>query len=80
MKTRLLAFALLAGALTTSALIAPPKSLAQGCSQCRDTTAGSAPKARKAMRIAIPLLGIPAITIFAGAVVLARRITPGQSQ
>jgi hypothetical protein len=61
------------------AFIAPSKAIAQGCGQCRDATAGSAPRARKAMRIAIPLLGIPAIGIFAGAVVLAKRIKPGQS-
>jgi hypothetical protein len=77
-KSRPLTFALLAAALTTPAFIAPPKSLAQGCGQCRDATAGSTPQARKSMRIAIPLLGIPAIGIFAGAIVLAKRIKPGE--
>ncbi len=71
--------ALLLLALPLTACVIPSKARAQGCSQCRDTTAGSAPQARKSMRIAIPLLGFPAIGIFAGAVVLAKRIKPGSS-
>jgi hypothetical protein len=50
---------------------------AQGCSLCRDATAGSTQQARKALRLAIPLLGIPAIGIFAGALALARKVKPG---
>jgi hypothetical protein len=59
-------------------LAEPSRATAQGCSLCRDTTAGSTPQARKALRIAIPLLGIPAVSIFAGALVLARKVKPGQ--
>jgi hypothetical protein len=77
MKSRYLAAASLALALPL--VSAPPKATAQGCALCRDTTAGSTPQARKAMRVAIPLLGIPAIGIFGGALVLAKRIKPGDS-
>ncbi len=61
------------------ALAAPSTAAAQGCTLCRDATAGSTPQARKALRMAIPLLGVPAIGIFAGAFVLARRVKPGNS-
>ena len=63
----------------TVGLAAPSKASAQGCTLCRDATAGSTPQARKALRLAIPLLGIPAIGIFAGALILARRIKPDSS-
>ncbi|MGB9415561.1 MAG: hypothetical protein WCB58_04530 [Acidobacteriaceae bacterium] len=46
---------------------------AQGCSMCRDTTAGSAPQIRAGLRRAIPVLAIPAIAIFLGFFVVARR-------
>jgi hypothetical protein len=62
------------------AFAATSKASAQGCTLCRDTTAGSAPQARRALRIAIPILGIPALGIFAGVLVLARRIKPGGNQ
>jgi cytochrome c oxidase subunit 3 len=55
-----------------------PMLRAQGCSLCRDATAGSAPQTRKAFRLAIPLLGSPAIAIFAGSLVLAKKIQPGR--
>jgi len=74
MKSSLFRLALLAAALA-----APFPATAQGCSLCRDATAGSAPQARRALRRAIPLLGIPAIGIFAGGLVLAKRIKPGGS-
>jgi hypothetical protein len=74
MRSKLLFFALLATAFTF-----PTISPAQGCSLCRDATAGSAPQARRALRRAIPLLGIPAIGIFAGTFLLARRIRPKSS-
>jgi hypothetical protein len=61
-----------------SLLVAPSKATAQGCTLCRDTTAGSSPQVRKALRIAIPLLGVPALGLFAGTLVLARRVKPGQ--
>ena len=46
---------------------------AQGCSMCRDTTAGSAAQIRAGLRRAIPVLAIPAIAIFFGFFVVARR-------
>ena len=46
---------------------------AQGCSMCRDTTAGSAPQIRAGLRRAIPVLAIPAIALFCGFFVVARR-------
>jgi hypothetical protein len=48
----------------------------QGCSMCRDTTAGSAPKVRQALRKAILILAIPAGGIFVGILLLARRMGP----
>jgi len=71
-------FAALLFVLVLSISFAAPQSArAQGCALCRDATAGSAPQARKALRIAIPLLGIPAIGIFAGGLALARKIRSG---
>jgi hypothetical protein len=46
---------------------------AQGCSMCRDTTAGSAPQIRAGLRRAIPVLAIPAIALFVSFFVIARR-------
>jgi hypothetical protein len=46
---------------------------AQGCSMCRDATAGSAPQIRAGLRRAIPVLAIPAIALFLGFFVIARR-------
>jgi hypothetical protein len=46
---------------------------AQGCSMCRDTTAGSAPQMRAGLRKAIPILAIPAIALFVGFFALAQR-------
>jgi hypothetical protein len=40
---------------------------------CRDTTAGSAPEIRAGLRKAIPVLAIPAIGLFVGFLVIARR-------
>jgi hypothetical protein len=45
----------------------------QGCSMCRDTTAGSAPQIRAGLRRAIPVLAVPAIALFVGFFVVARR-------
>jgi len=53
-----------------------PPIYAQGCSLCRDTTAGSAPHVREALRRAILILGIPAGTIFLGILVVAHKIKP----
>ena len=49
---------------------------AQGCSLCRDTTAGSAPRQRQALRRAILILGVPAGAIFLGILVIARKTRP----
>ena len=46
---------------------------AQGCSMCRDTTAGSASQIRAGLRRAIPVLAIPAIALFVGFFLVARR-------
>jgi hypothetical protein len=40
---------------------------------CRDTTAGSTPQIRAGLRRAIPVLAIPAIALFIGFFVVARR-------
>lgn len=71
-KKTLLALGLLA------AFGLPLNAQGQGCSMCRDATAGSAPQARKAFRRAIPLLGFPAVGIFAGVLLLAKKIEPGK--
>jgi hypothetical protein len=49
---------------------------AQGCSICRDTTAGSAPHMRQGIRRAILVLGVPAGAIFLGILLIARRTKP----
>jgi hypothetical protein len=46
---------------------------AQGCTQCRDNTAGTSPATQRAYRHAIALLAVTATGIFAGAVTLMRR-------
>jgi TRAP-type C4-dicarboxylate transport system permease small subunit len=51
---------------------------AQGCSMCRDTTAGSASEIRAGFRRAIPVLAIPAIGLFLAFFVVARRIDAGK--
>lgn len=48
----------------------------QGCSLCKDTTAGSAPRAQAALRKAILILGIPAGGVFVGILLLARQFSP----
>jgi hypothetical protein len=65
---------LLCGLLVLAMCVA--RAPAQGCSQCRDTTAGSAPQVRAGLRRAIPILAVPAIALFAGTLVIARRIGP----
>ncbi len=56
------------------------QALAQGCTMCRDTTAGSAPQVRAALRKAIPVLGIPAVGLFLAVLIVARRVTPGRER
>ncbi len=55
-------------------LLIVPAAHAQGCSMCRDTTAGSSPQIRAALRLAIPVLAIPALGLFIAFFVVARRI------
>jgi len=59
--------------LTALLLSSTPAARAQGCSMCRDTTAGSAPQIRAGLRRAIPVLAIPAIALFVGFFAVARR-------
>jgi hypothetical protein len=59
--------------LAIALLLSAETGYGQGCSMCRDTTAGSAPQVRAGLRRAIPVLAIPAILLFAGFLVLARR-------
>lgn len=54
----------------------PAPMRAQGCSLCRDTTAGSAPKERAGLRRGILVLGLPAGGVFVGILVLALRMKP----
>jgi hypothetical protein len=68
-RLSLLRICVLSTLLLASALAAR----AQGCSMCRDTTAGSAPQIRAGLRRAIPVLAIPAIALFLGFFVIARR-------
>lgn len=55
-------------------LLLAPTARAQGCAACRDSTAGSAPRAREGLRRAILALGIPAGGVFAGILLLARKM------
>ncbi|HEX5234805.1 MAG TPA: hypothetical protein VFW25_05685 [Silvibacterium sp.] len=57
-------------------LCLPAMSVAQGCSLCRDTTAGSAPKAREGLRRGILVLGVPAAAIFVGILAVGWKIKP----
>jgi hypothetical protein len=57
-----------------------PVAHAQGCSACRDDTAGSALPMRRSLRKAIPILGIPAAILFAGILVVAVKTRPGNSE
>lgn len=45
-------------------LTASSMAFGQGCSLCRDATAGSAPQFRRSLRIAIPILAVPALGMF----------------
>ncbi|HZD49981.1 MAG TPA: hypothetical protein VE178_14665 [Silvibacterium sp.] len=57
-----------------------PVTHAQGCSVCRDATAGSAPRVRESLRRGILVLGVPAGAVFTGILVLARRIKPREEE
>jgi hypothetical protein len=60
--------------------IAPAKSHAQGCSLCKDATAGSAPHAREGLRKGILVLGIPAGAIFLTILAVARKMQPRERE
>jgi hypothetical protein len=47
---------------------------AQGCTQCRDNTAATPPRTQSAYRHAIVLLAATACGIFAGSVLLLKRL------
>jgi hypothetical protein len=66
----------------TFALIsmAPVRSRAQGCSLCKDATAGSAPHAREGLRKGILVLGLPAGAIFLTILVVARKMQPREPE
>jgi hypothetical protein len=57
-------------------LCLPLLTYAQGCSLCRDTTAGSAPKTREGLRRGILVLGLPAGAVFVGILALASKMKP----
>lgn len=73
MMPRMLKTQWLGVCLTALLFLLPLAARAQGCSMCRDTTAGSAPEIRAGLRKAIPVLAIPAIALFVSFFVVARR-------
>jgi hypothetical protein len=73
MMPRLLKTQWLGICLTALLFLLPLPAHAQGCSMCRDTTAGSAPEIRAGLRKAIPVLAVPAIALFVSFFVVARR-------
>jgi uncharacterized membrane protein len=52
------------GIVLAGAMLSPALATAQGCSMCRDTVAGSAPRMRESLRRAIPILGVSAGVLF----------------
>jgi hypothetical protein len=52
------------GMVLAGAMLSPALARAQGCSVCRDTVQGSAPRMRQSLRRAIPILGVPAAILF----------------
>jgi hypothetical protein len=59
--------------LTILLLLSSFAARGQSCTMCRDTTAGSAPRVQAGLRRAIPVLAVPAILLFGGFLVIARR-------
>ena len=57
---------LCAKVILAALFIALSQDVSAQCSMCRDSTAGSSPRTRSSLRIAIPVLGIPAVLIFCG--------------
>jgi hypothetical protein len=63
-------------AVLAATLCFPAVGTAQGCSLCRDASAGSAAKAREGLRRGILVLGIPAGAVFLGILAVAWKIKP----
>ncbi len=61
-------------------LCLPVLTHAQGCSLCRDTTAGSAPKTREGLRRGILVLGLPAGALFVGILAVAWKMKPHEEE
>ncbi len=72
-------FALAFSTAILAALLHATPGNAQGCSMCRDATAGSAPQVRAALRKAIPIMAVPAVALFVGVLVVAQRSRPGSN-
>lgn len=70
MRRTLRHWILLAGFLTLAATV---QALAQGCTQCLDSTRATPPAVQAAYRHAIFLLGGAAAALFVGGLVLLRR-------
>ncbi len=69
-------YAILTAAVFLMLLGASSLMHAQGCSLCRDATAGSAPRVRQGLQRGILVLGLPASGVFLGILVIARRMKP----
>ncbi|MBT9330479.1 hypothetical protein [Paracidobacterium acidisoli] len=65
-------------ALALSGFAAPL--YAQGCSMCRDTTAGSAPRMRQGLRRGIIVLGAAAGVVFVTILLVARGTQPREDE
>lgn len=72
---RRLPFLLITG-LFALLLCSPGILHAQSCSLCRDTTAGSAPRARQGLRRGIVVLGTAAGAVFVTILLVARNAQP----
>ena len=60
--------------LVFAALLAAGSAHAQGCSACRQATAGSTPRQQAGLRRGILVLGLPAGAVFLGVLIVARKI------
>lgn len=67
-------------AALAAGLCLPVAGHAQGCSVCRDTSAGSAPKEREGLRRGILVLGLPAGAAFLGILAVAWKTKPREVQ
>jgi len=67
-------------AALTALLYLPAPGFAQGCSLCRDASAGSAAKAREGLRRGILVLGLPAAAVFVGILIVAWKMKPHEEE